>query len=106
MAKADDLRAMRERKFAPAKPAKTSRGGVESRHAAQHDVDTAQADVSGIRSRAGVAPGPRDEKKPKRGRPRLEDRDKTLAARKPWAALGMSESTWRRRQAEKAKTNG
>lgn len=38
--------------------------------------------------------------KPKVGRPRIEDRDKTLAATKPWAVLGMSESTWRRRQAE------
>lgn len=35
--------------------------------------------------------------KPKVGRPRIEDRDKTLAALKPWCALGMSESTWRRR---------
>lgn len=37
------------------------------------------------------------------GRPRLEDRDKTLKATKPWAALGMSERTWYRRQAEKRK---
>lgn len=40
------------------------------------------------------------------GRPRIEDRDKTLKARKPWIALDMSRSTWFRRQAEKkAKTS-
>lgn len=35
------------------------------------------------------------------GRPRIEVAHKTLAATKPWAALGMSERTWFRRQAEK-----
>lgn len=39
----------------------------------------------------------------KPGRPRIEDRDKTLAATKPWLALGMSERTWYRRQAEARK---
>jgi hypothetical protein len=33
----------------------------------------------------------------KRGRPLIEDRDKTLAAQKPWQALGMSRSSWYRR---------
>lgn len=37
---------------------------------------------------------------PKLGRPRIENRDKTLKATKPWAALGMSRSTWYARQAE------
>ena len=44
---------------------KSSGGGVESGHAAQHGVDTAgvrvpkvKTDVSGIRSIAGVAPSP------------------------------------------------
>lgn len=41
---------------------------------------------------------------PKRGRPRLEDRDKTLRATKPWLAAGMSRSSWYRRQREKAET--
>lgn len=36
----------------------------------------------------------------KRGRPRIEDRDKTLTAQKPWEKLGMSERTWWRRKAE------
>lgn len=36
----------------------------------------------------------------KTGRPRLEDRDKTNEARKPWEALGMSKRTWYRRRAE------
>ena len=39
----------------------------------------------------------------KTGRPRIEDRDKTLAATKPWLKLGMSERTWYRRQREKGK---
>jgi hypothetical protein len=40
----------------------------------------------------------------KRGRPRIEDRDKTLAATKPWLAAGMSQRTWYRRQRERAET--
>ena len=36
----------------------------------------------------------------KRGRPRLEDREQTLRARMPWVVMGMSRSTWFRRQAE------
>jgi hypothetical protein len=36
------------------------------------------------------------------GRPRLEDRGKTLTATKPWEAAGMSQRTWFRRQKEKA----
>lgn len=39
---------------------------------------------------------------PKRkGRPRIEDRDKTIEAAAPWVALGMSRRTFYRRQAEK-----
>jgi hypothetical protein len=34
------------------------------------------------------------------GRPRLENRDKTLRATKPWIELGMSERTFFRRRAE------
>lgn len=41
--------------------------------------------------------------KPKVGRPRIEDRAKTLAALKPWMAAQMSRSSWYRRQAEKRK---
>jgi hypothetical protein len=39
--------------------------------------------------------------KVRKGRPRLEDRAKTLAATKPWDAAGMSRSSWYKRQAEK-----
>lgn len=39
------------------------------------------------------------ERKP--GRPRVEDRDSTIEALKPWKALGMSRATWFARQAEK-----
>jgi len=38
---------------------------------------------------------------PKKGRPRIEDRAKTIEARKPWLKLEMSRRTWYRRQAEK-----
>ena len=31
---------------------------------------------------------------PKRGRPRVEDRDKTIESQKPWVADGMSRATW------------
>jgi hypothetical protein len=37
----------------------------------------------------------------KTGRPRIEDRAKTIEARKPWLKLEMSRRTWYRRQAEK-----
>jgi hypothetical protein len=40
---------------------------------------------------------------PKKGRPRIEDRAKTIEARQPWLKLGMSRRTWYRRQAEKRK---
>jgi hypothetical protein len=40
---------------------------------------------------------------PKKGRPRIEDRAKTIEARKPWLKLGKSRPTWYRRQAEKRK---
>jgi hypothetical protein len=37
----------------------------------------------------------------KKGRPRIEDRAKTIEAKKPWLKLEMSRRTWYRRQAEK-----
>ena len=42
-----------------------------------------------------------DAKRPRKGRPRLEDRAKTIEARAPWLKLEMSRRTWYRRQAEK-----
>ena len=42
-------------------------------------------------------------KRPKTGRPRIEDRANTIEATKPWLKLGMSRRTWYRRQAEKRK---
>ena len=60
----------KEKHWGPICPsAKSSRGGGESRTAAQHGVDTAgvrvpkaKADVPGLRSPAGVASGPRETK--------------------------------------------
>jgi hypothetical protein len=37
----------------------------------------------------------------KKGRPRIEDRARTIEAKKPWFKLEMSRRTWYRRQAEK-----
>jgi hypothetical protein len=42
----------------------------------------------------------------KKGRPRIEDRARTIEARKPWLKLGMSRRAWYRRQAEKRKGQG
>jgi hypothetical protein len=42
----------------------------------------------------------------KTGRPRIEDRAKTIEARKPWLKLEMSRRTWYRRQAEKRAGRG
>lgn len=69
-------------------------------------VPKAKADMSGQRSKVGVATSPRGYV-PKRGNVRVEDRDKTLAATKPWEAEvpPMSRRTWYRRQAETAKKN-
>ena len=39
----------------------------------------------------------------KKGRPRIEDRAKTIEAKKPWLKLEMSRRTWYRRQAEQRK---
>jgi hypothetical protein len=36
----------------------------------------------------------------KKGRPRIEERARTIEARKPWLMLGMSRRTWYRRRAE------
>lgn len=38
------------------------------------------------------------------GRPRIEDRGKTLKATAPWKAAGMSRASWYRRQKEKPRT--
>jgi len=39
--------------------------------------------------------------KRRKGRPRIEDKDKTVEAAKPWVAAGMSRRSWYRREAEK-----
>jgi hypothetical protein len=38
---------------------------------------------------------------PKKGRPRIEDKDKSFETTKPWIALGMSRRTWYARRKEK-----
>ena len=92
--KADALRAMREAKFSPAK---SSDGRAESRSAEKKTGYLQDRRPVVISPGAGVAPGPSETK---RGRPLARDRDKTLAALKPWEAEGMSRRTWYRRQRE------
>lgn len=56
---------------------------------------------SGESPTVGIKPGPHVLSQPaKTGRPRIEDKDKTLEAMKPWIAAGMSRRTWYRRRAE------
>jgi hypothetical protein len=54
--------------------------------------------VFGAREVAGSSPAGGSRKFQK---PRIEERHKTLAATKPWEALGMSRRTWYRRQKER-----
>jgi hypothetical protein len=46
---------------------------------------------------------PMTEHRTTKGRPRVEDRAKTIEAKKPWLKLEMSRRTWYRRQAEQRK---
>lgn len=94
---------------------KGSRGGGESRPAKTgnkpgsvpgEDVSSSASRFvrpavlgADLQPRAGVATSPREAKR-KAGRPRIEDRDKTLAATKPWKALGMERATWYKRKSE------
>lgn len=55
---------------------------------------------------AGSAAGEATSASPARsrgGRPRIEDRGRTIEALKPWEAARMSRRTWYRRKAEEAK---
>lgn len=93
-----DAQAPSQPKSAPA-PRSVSR-----RDLAQSQPEVAiRSDVSGsARAEPLKSPrGPAASRHVKRGRPRLEDVDKTLEATKPWKAAGMSKRTWQRRQAEK-----
>jgi hypothetical protein len=110
-----------ERHYGPICATKSSRGGGGSRPAQKRDrAPSGNAGLSGSDHHcgkpavkgwhagagdaplpvAGVAPGPREAKR-KPGRPRAEDRGKTLAADKPWIAAGVSRASWYRRKAEK-----
>lgn len=88
---------MREARF-------SSRGGEEKHahadrsRAVSATVPESPAQIRQIRRGAGVATSPREAK---RGRPLAKDAAKTLAATKPWEALGMSRRTWYRRQKER-----
>jgi hypothetical protein len=42
-------------------------------------------------------------KRVRKGRPRIEDRARTIEAKKPWLKLEMSRRTWYRRRAEQRK---
>ena len=47
----------------------------------------------------------RQPKKRRTGRPRIEDKEKTIEAQKPWVKIGMSRRTWYRRKAKAGVTD-
>lgn len=105
--KADQLRALREAQAAAldreAKPEhKSSAGGVEGHAVVRRGAATASTTKGSASTEAaplvGIKPGPA-EAKPRRGRPRIGE--PRIPRDEPWKALGMSERTWYRRQAEK-----
>jgi hypothetical protein len=57
--------------------------------------------MKGLPLAAAIAALSLDGKPARKGRPRIEDRARTIEARKPWLKLNMSRRTWYRRQAEK-----
>ena len=92
MGKLDEIRALRE-------------GRHSSRGRAVKSVEPHKGTISkdGEARAAEVATGPREAIKPRLGRPRIEDKAKTLTATKPWVAAGMSRATWyNRRVAERS----
>lgn len=98
--KLDQIRALRETRT------QKSRGGVEGHGTPGQTPPDSHArrkgerfESSGVHATASVEPGPRDQKQ-KRGRPRIDERSKTLKATKPWEAEGMSRRTWYRRKQE------
>lgn len=111
MSKAEQLKALRE--------GKSSRGSREavtgrptrvapvrasaSKDARSGSVNGAKGEPRrsvGERASGGVATTPREIIR-RKGRPRIEDKDKTIEAAAPWIAMGMSRRSWYRRQAEK-----
>lgn len=112
-----ELREMRERNAAPVKTSRGERqsGATATRRPVRDSQPTegeagpreinqpvvAQEVERPICNREVSGSIPLAGTKSKRGRPRIEDRAKTLRATEPWADLGMSRRTWYRRQAEK-----
>jgi hypothetical protein len=107
--KLDQIKALRVDRAAR----NSSRGG-SMRGAPQTEPRSSRVGVpaQAVVPHAELVPGPR-ETKPKRkakkakaakapkvkiGRPRVEDRGKTLSDRKPWVKAKMSRATWYRRQ--------
>ena len=70
---------------------------IRCQNTAMPDLKRGRRRIEDLHTHPAAAP----DAAPKRGRPRIEDRGKTLAATRPWEALGMSERTWYRRQAER-----
>lgn len=94
MSKLDQLRALREVRSPRGSPANPGQDVArQDEHRSRKGPQAERAPVT----------NPARERVPKRGRPRIEDRAKTLQATKPWVAAGMSERTWYRRRAERAK---
>ena len=89
-----EVRAPRDR--APIQP--SSEGGKKDHQEPKGSVrETSLSATTG-----GVAPSPSETKSTpiRKGRPLRKNKDKTLAATKPWELAGMSRATWFKRKAE------
>ena len=96
MSKYDDLRSMREANVAAPKRIVEPRLAKRTR-----GVDAVGSNDGGPAASSKGAVRAQSSKVSRRGRPRIEEKAKTLTAQKPWLALGMSRATWYSRQAEK-----
>jgi len=98
MSKVDQIRALRERTEARAK--------VRQKTTQARPWSSVPAGMRSGRAAPEGVPKPSDNGTPsptvsKVGRPRIENREKTLKALEPWKAANMSRASWYRRKATK-----
>lgn len=90
----------------PATPDTASTAKRKPRAAKRRDVgNVAKPEATPTAHRGGHRPSERKAKvakaaKPKVGRPRVEDRGKTLSDTKPWVAAKMSRASWYRKRSK------
>lgn len=104
MSKLDDLRALREQ-VAAIQERRPVRRALETKAVPKVDpvLDVHPGPVARefVRPVTGANPKARADEipaRPKTGRPRIEDRGKTIEALKPWVVAGMSRRSWYRRR--------